>query len=267
MTEPTELVTYRLDGAVAVISLNRPDKRNAQNGPFLTALDAAWTTAARDPAVKVILLRAEGPHFSAGHDLSEVPDGYWTAGHGRVESGYRWESEHYWGYTRKWRDIPKPSIAAVQGRCIAGGLMLVFPCDLIVAADDAQFSDNTVDFGVGGVEYHGHTWEVGPRKAKEMLFTALPIDAGEALRRGFVNRVVPRAELDGNALELATLIATKNAFGLAQAKRAVNQTLDSMGQYAALQAGFDIHWTGHGNAYALGYDGMIRGNPRREPPG
>ena len=171
-----------------------------------------------------------------------------------LRRGACWDStpgkrKHYFGFSRRWRDIPKPSIAAVQGACIAGGLLLAWPCDLIIAADNARFSDPVVLMGIGGVEYHGHTWELGPRKAKEMLFTAKPVSALEAERRGMVNRVVPVAELDQQARELALDIATKHPHALAMAKRAVNQTLDTMGQYAALQSCFDIHQLGHASAY------------------
>jgi enoyl-CoA hydratase len=163
---------------------------------------------------------------------------------------YNWEKKHFLGLARKWRDIPKPTIAAVQGACIAAGLMLVWPMDLIIAADNARFSDPVVRMGIGGVEYHGHTWELGARKAKEMLFTAGFIDAAEAHRLGMVNRVVPLADLANATLTLAKEISLMHPHALQMAKRAVNQTLDTMGQFAALQAVFDIHSLGHANAWA-----------------
>jgi enoyl-CoA hydratase len=253
-------IIYETSEAVATITLNRPDRRNAQNQKLLVELNEAWEQAAADESVRVILLRANGPHFSAGHDLSpeelrsnpdvaHIRDSVTTRG---LLSLYTWEAKHYFGFSRRWRDIPKPSIAVVQGACIAGGLLLAWPCDLIIAADNARFSDPVVLMGIGGVEYHGHTWELGPRKAKEMLFTARPIDAHEAERRGMVNRVVPVAELDQKARELALEIAKMHPHALAMAKRAVNQTMDTMGQYAALQSCFDIHQLGHASAYAQG---------------
>ena len=148
--------------------------------------------------------------------------------------------------------MPKPSIAAVQGRCISGGLLLCWPCDLIVAADDAQFSDPVVLMGIGGVEYHGHTWELGPRKAKEILFTGRAMTAEEVAATGMVNRVVPRDQLDAETRTLAEQIAKMPPFALRQAKRAVNQTLDVQGFYAAIQSVFDVHQTGHGNALSVG---------------
>jgi len=252
-----DYILYSAEDGVATITLNRPERRNAQNQQFLEELNDAWERAALDEAVRVILLRAEGPHFSAGHDIS--PEAVRDGAFQRIEKTipergllgiHEWEARFYLGFSRRWRDIPKPSIAAVQGACIAGGLLLAWPCDLIVAADDARFSDPVVLLGIGGVEYHGHTWELGPRKAKEMLFTARPVDAHEAERRGMVNRVVPRADLDREALALAREIAQKHPHALAMAKRAVNQTLDIMGQTAALQNCFDIHQLGHASAYA-----------------
>ena len=252
-----EYIGYSVDERVATITLNRPEQRNAQNQQFLEELNEAWERAAEDEGVRVILLRAEGPHFSAGHDIS--PEAVRTGAFNRIretipERGllgiHEWEAKFYLGFSRRWRDIPKPSIAAVQGACIAGGLLLAWPCDLIIAADNARFSDPVVLMGIGGVEYHGHTWELGPRKAKEMLFTARPIDAAEAERRGMVNRVVPLADLETEARALAAEIAQMHPHALAMAKRAVNQTMDIMGQGAALQSCFDIHQLGHASAYA-----------------
>jgi enoyl-CoA hydratase len=197
----------------------------------------------------VIVLRAEGKHFSAGHDLKDR----WPApGEITLEWIYRAETRRYLEYTLRWRNVPKPSIAAVQGRCIAGGLMLCWPCDLIVAAEDALFSDPVVLMGIGGVEYHGHTWELGPRKAKEILFTGRAMTADEVAATGMVNKVVPRDQLDAATRALAEQIAKMPPFALRQAKRAVNQTLDVQGFYAAIQSVFDIHQTGHGNALSVG---------------
>lgn len=241
----SDTVIYEVQDNVAVISLNRPDKHNAQNPALLDALDAAWTRAAEDPDVKVILLRANGRNFSAGHDVSDESAVDMMAGFAYEEEGitrqYLWEQRTYFEYSRRWRNNPKPSIAAVQGACVAAGLMLCWPCDLIVAADNAWFSDPTIVMGIAGVEYHGHTWELGARKAKQLLFTADKIDANEAKQLGMVNEVVGIEELDAFSMALAQRIAKQNLFSLMMAKRAVNQTLDTMGQSAALQSAFDLH--------------------------
>jgi enoyl-CoA hydratase len=248
-------IDYEVADKIATITLNRPEAANAQNLALLDELDAAWTRAADDDSVTVIILRANGKHFSAGHDLNigdSVPDKI------TLELMYDHESRRYLEYTLRWRNVPKPSIAAVQGRCISGGLLLCWPCDLIVAADDALFSDPVVLMGIGGVEYHGHTWELGARKAKEILFTGRALTAEEAERTGMVNRVVPRDELDSQTRTLAEQIATMPPFALRQAKRAVNQTLDVQGFYAAIQSVFDIHQTGHGNALSIsGYPVLV----------
>jgi enoyl-CoA hydratase/carnithine racemase len=249
-------ILYEVSDHIATITLNRPEVFNAQNMALLDELDAAWTKAATDDDVRVILLRAEGKHFSSGHDLK---DRWPEPGALTLEWIYQAESRRYLEYTLRWRNVPKPSIAAVQGLCIAGGLMLCWPCDLIVAAEDARFSDPVVLMGIGGVEYHGHTWELGARKAKEILFTGRPVTAAEAERTGMVNRVVPRDRLDAETRELAEQIAKMPPFGLRQAKRAVNQTLDVQGFYAAIQSVFDIHQTGHGNALSVsGYPILVK---------
>ncbi|MFB4298705.1 enoyl-CoA hydratase [Actinomadura sp. NTSP31] len=249
-------ILYDVKDRVAVITLNRPEVANAQTMELLDDLDAAWSRAAADDEVRVIVLKGNGKHFSSGHDLKSggPPPAKIT-----LESIYAVEARRYLEYTLRWRNVPKPSIAAVQGKCIAGGLMLCWPCDLIVAAENAQFSDPVVHMGIGGVEYHGHTWELGPRKAKEILFTGRPVTADEAEKVGMVNRVVPLDELEPTTMELAGQIAQMHPFALRQAKRAVNQTLDVQGFYAAIQTVFDIHQTGHGNALSdVGFPVLLR---------
>ena len=251
------LILYEKQDRIAIITLNRPDQNNAQNPPLLDELDAAFDRATDDDEVRVIILNASGRHFSAGHDIGPdvVNHEPWSSMFSDVDENgllrmYNWEAKHFLGYCRKWRDIPKPTIASVQGACIAAGLMLIWPMDLIVAADNARFSDPVVRMAIGGVEYHGHTWELGPRKAKELLFTAGWMDANEAQRLGMLNQVVPLDKLHEATLELAQTIAKMHPHGLMMAKRAVNQTLDIQGQYNAIQACFDTHSLGHANAWA-----------------
>ena len=257
-------ILYSVSDGVAVITLNRPERANAQTMGLLDDLDAAWTRAADDDEVRVIVLRGNGKHFSSGHDLkdrsSPMPDKI------TLESIYKIEARKYLEYSLRWRNTPKPSIAAVQGKCIAGGLLLCWPCDLIVAADNAEFSDPVVFMGIGGVEYHGHTWELGPRKAKEILFTGRAVTAvgggaGRAWSTGWCRWPSWRRP----TMELARQIAQMHPFALRQAKRAVNQTLDIQGFYAAIQSVFDIHHTGHGNALSVGgYPILIRAEEMKE---
>jgi enoyl-CoA hydratase len=241
---------------VARIVLNRPEARNAQDTRMLYELNDAFDAAARDDEVKVILLAATGPHFSAGHDLREQNThqkmleyptvgtwcGFTCAG---AEAQMAREKEIYIGFSERWRNIPKPTIAAVQGRCVAGGLMLIWPCDIIIAADDAQFSDPVVSFGIGGVEFFAHPWELGPRKAKELLFTSDWLSADEARQLGMVNQVVPRDRLPEAALEMATKIAGKSLFALKLTKEAVNAAEDAQGRVQAMQTSFALHQLAH----------------------
>ena len=256
MTDEDQIL-YDVTDKVAVITLNRAHRANAQTMELLDDLNAAFERAASDEDVRVIVLRANGKHFSAGHDLS--------GGSGprpakmTLQDIYAIETRKYLNYSLSWRNIPKPTIASVQGKAIAGALLLVWPMDLIVAAENAEFSDPVVWMGIGGVEYHGHTWEFGPRKAKEILFTGRAVSAREAEQIGMVNRVVPLESLQEETMALASQIAQNDPFGLRQAKRAVNQTLDVQGFYAAIQSVFDIHQTGHGNALSVtGYPVLAR---------
>lgn len=249
--EKERFILYDVEDAVAWITLDRAEARNAQNALLLAQLDDAFARAAAAPEVRVVVLKANGPHFSAGHDISPknsramVGKIDWTDG---VASHYAWEKTNYLDMSRRWRNLPKPTIAAVQGRCIAGGLMLCWPCDLIVASDDALFSDPVARMGIGGVEYHGHTWELGARKAKEMLFTGGAIEAVEAHRLGMVNRVVASHSLLAETRGLAATIAAMDPFALRMAKEAVNRTLDEMGQWTAMQAVFDMHHLAHAHS-------------------
>jgi enoyl-CoA hydratase len=254
-----ETVSYRIhqpgDQGIAVISLNRDSKRNAQNNQMTYELNACYDAAARDSNVKVIVLRAEGKHFSAGHDLRDksnhldFPQVFPQSGFsGEGQEGMMaHEEEVYFNMCWRWRNIPKPVIAAAQGMTIAGGLMLLWVADIIIAAEDATFSDPVVAFGVNGVEYFAHPWEFGARKAKELLFTGDTFTAQEAMDAGMINRVVPATDLDAATMTMAAKIATKPGFALKLAKESVNQTLEAHGQYNAFRAAFSLQHLGHAN--------------------
>jgi enoyl-CoA hydratase len=247
---------------VARIVLNRPQARNAQNTQLLYELNAAFDRAAQDDEIKVVILAAAGKDFSAGHDLREHPRsvdmsrykvvGTWCGfGCAGSEAQMAREKEIYIGFSERWRNFAKPTIAEVQGRCIAGGLMLVWPCDLIVAADDAQFLDNTVNMGLSGAEFFNHPWELGVRKAKELLFTSGWWSAAEAHRLGMVNHVVPVAELSAFTLQLANRIAQQPLFALKLTKEAVNAAQDAQGRSSAMQTSFALHQLGHAHNMQL----------------
>jgi enoyl-CoA hydratase len=250
-------VRYERRGAAAVVTMDRPKYRNAQNSAMTYALDEAFGRAVDDAEVTVIVLAGAGDHFSAGHDIGsperDVDTSFdrkavlWWDHVGRSGGDQRFarESEVYLGMCRRWREIPKPMIAMVQGACIAGGLMLAWCADLVVAADDAFFADPVVRMGIPGVEYFAHPWVMGPRFAKEFLFTGERIPAARAREWGMVNRVVPRAELEAETFALAERIATMPQFGLALTKKAVNQAEDLMGLRSGMDAAFGLHHLAH----------------------
>jgi enoyl-CoA hydratase len=259
---------------VARIVLNRPDTRNAQDTRMLYELNDAFDRAARDNEIKVIVLAANGPHFSSGHDMSETNTaeniaefetvGTWCGfGCAGAEARMAYEKEVHIGFCERWRNIPKPMIAAVQGKVIAGGLMLIWPCDIIIASEDAQFADPVVGFGIGGVEFLHHPWELGVRKAKEMLFTSEFLTAEEARQLGMVNRIVSRESLQEAALEMAKKIAKKSLFALKLAKEAVNAAQDAQGRALALQTAFALHQLAH--THWLTVNGMLMDSSALSP--
>ena len=216
-----EMVAYETldEGRIARIWLNRPDEHNAQNRTLLVQLDEAFSRAEADDTVRVVILAARGRNFSAGHDLgsdaalAERKPGPTQhpsfSSHGAtlepiVEKLYHQEWHYFFENTCRWRDLRKITIAQVQGNAISAGLMLIWACDLIVAADNAKFSDVVaVRLGMPGVEYYAHPWEFGPRKAKELLLTGDSLDADEAYRLGMVSKVFPVDELEEKTLEFA----------------------------------------------------------------
>lgn len=263
-TDFTRIRYEKPEHAIARVVLNRPEIANAQDTRLLYELNDALDLAAQDNDVKVIVVAAEGRHFSSGHDLSpsrEATDtvlseyervGCW-GGFGRPgpEGMMALEEEMYLGLCWRWRNLIKPTIAEVQGKVIAGGLMLVWPFDLIVASRDAQFCDPTVTMGVNGHEYFVHAFELGARKAKELLFTAEPMTAQEAFQCGMVNQLAEPSELTEVTMTLARKIARQPSMGLTLAKQAVNQTLDAQGMWSALQASYSLHITGHSHSMVV----------------
>ena len=217
-----ETVLYtEITPEIARISMNRPEARNAQNMQLTYDLNAAFDRAAQSDEVKVIILSGEGPHFSAGHDMKGsgkplgefTPVGTWGSfDKPGAEGAMAREEEIYIQMCHRWRNIPKPVIAEVQGKTIAGGLMLAWISDIIIAADNAEFRDLVVGWGIPGVEYFAHPWELGHRKAREMLYTADWVSAEDAHRLGMVNHVVPLAELRQFSEAMARRIAEKPSF-------------------------------------------------------
>ena len=279
-------VLYEQRGRVALITLNRPEYANAQNSAMTYALDAAFARAVNDDEVAVLVLAGAGKHFCAGHDIG-TPERdadtsfdreavlWWDhVGKEGADARYAREMEVYLGMCRRWREIPKPSIAMVHGACIAGGLMLAWVCDLIVASDDAFFSDPVVRMGIPGVEFFAHPWVMGPRIAREFLYLGDRMSAARAYEVGMVNRVVPRADLESTAIGIAERIATMPRFGLALTKKAINEAEDQMGMRAGIELTFGLHHLAHAhNAETQGdqlagatVESMRAGNTATPPP-
>ena len=227
-----ETVRYEVDGPVCTITLDRPDSANAQNTQLIDELDAAFDRADEDDDVRVVVLAGEGKHFSAGHDLKELltKGDEWAKLRDTPEGKLHHEQVMYFDRCVKIRDFRKPTIAAVQGACSAAGLMLACMCDLIVAADDATFSNPVLRMTGAGVELLVEPWELGPRKAKEFLLCAETLDADDAERLGLVNKVVPRGELAKAAREMADKVALVPPVTAQAVKDSINRMLDFQGQ-------------------------------------
>ncbi|MDZ4828373.1 MAG: enoyl-CoA hydratase [Actinomycetota bacterium] len=236
-------IRYEVDGPVATVTLNRPEAANAQNAELIDALDAAFDTAEADDEIRVVVLAAEGKHFSAGHDLKELLAGeeYWAAMRDTPEGKLQHEQVMYFDKLVRIRDFRKPTVAAVQGACSAAGLMLATMCDLIVAADDAQFSNPVLRMSGVGVELLIEPWELGPRKAKEFLLCAETFTATEAERYGLVNRVVPRADLASEARAMADKVALVPPLTAQAVKDSINHMVDLMGQRESWRYHFMLH--------------------------
>lgn len=259
---------------VARVVMTRAEKHNSLNPELIFAIDAAFDRALADDTVKVVILAGEGRNFSAGHDIADTVEQYQekmqsasprkSAWSGFQEPGahgwYASEKEGYLESARRIRNFSKPTICAVQGKCIAGALIYAWVCDIIIAARTAQFSDPVVNFGVSGVEWLAHPWELGPRKAKEFLFTANSWSAEEAWRLGMVNHVVEPDELEAFTLDMAQNIARKPAFALKLAKEAINKTMDIQGQQNAIDQAFSLHHLCHQQNFRLFGYGMDTSN-------
>jgi enoyl-CoA hydratase/carnithine racemase len=231
-----ELVTYRVEGRVGIITLNRPDKLNAISVELKRALIKRFHEADRDPAASVVVLRAEGRAFSAGYDISPNParaarKGNALAWHESLTDDVRLEMTPW--------DMRKPVIAAVQGHCLGGGCELVMMCDITIAADDAHFGEPEIRFSNVGPALV-MPFVIGFKRARELLYMGDPIDAQTALAWGMVNRVVPRAELDAAAMKFARRMALMSPEALMATKLAINRGADAAGFRNAIRAGLDV---------------------------
>lgn len=235
---------YEKSDAIARITVNRPQVMNVISGIVYEELDAAFTQAEDDDEVKVIVVAGAGDNFGAGHDLGtkEMREEEETNPRDITPLGLmKYMDRVWWGMHDHWRNIGKPTIAMVQGYCIMGSWMLAAACDLIVASEDAKFTDRLVRWGGAHDEYPTLFWDLGPRKAKEQLWTGDFIDGKEAWRLGMVNRVVPRESLEEETMKLAKRIALNESVALRLSKLSINQAADIMGQSAAVKASCNVY--------------------------
>ena len=250
-----DTLLYEVDGAVATITMNRPEVANAQNTALIDDLDGAFDEADADDAVRVVILAGAGEHFSSGHDLKalvgqEAPDA-WVAMRETPEGKFHHEKVMYFDRCTRIHDFRKPTIAAVQGSCVAAGLMLACMCDLIVAADDAVFQNPVLRMTGAGVELLVEPWELGIRKAKEFLLTGDRIDAAEAWRLGLVNKVVPRVELMAATRALADKVALVPPVTAQVVKASINNVGELQGKSQSWKYHFMAHHWTHNTATAL----------------
>jgi enoyl-CoA hydratase len=278
-----EFVTYETlgDGRIVRILLNRPDARNAQNRGLLVELDDAFRTAEKDDDVRVVILGGVGPLFSSGHDLGSAQriqeqtpgplqhETYRTDGGTRLAAEKRTLQEwhYYYQNTLHWRNLRKITIAQVHGTVYAAGLMLMWACDLIVASENTMFADPVgARLGMCGTEYFAHPWEFGPRRAKELLLTGDGLSAEEAHQIGMVSKVFPDDQLAERTLEFAERIAQRPSVTSLLIKESVNQSVDMMGFYNALQASFSIHQLNHSHWAELNENGQAWASPEHGVP-
>src|SRR5271169_2327119 len=268
-------------GRVVRIMLNRPDSRNAQNRGLLVELNEAFLEAEADDEVRVVILGGTGPMFSSGHDLgSKAAREEGMPGPGQhptrtingatrqgAESLMLQEWHYFFENTRRWRNLRKITIGQAHGDVYAAGLMLLWACDLIVASDDVRFADVVgTRLGMCGMEYFGHPWEFGPRKAKELMLTGDAIDVHEAHRLGMVSKVFTREELADRTLDMARRIGQVPTMAALLIKESVNQTVDNMGFYNSLQSCFTLHQLNHSHWAGVRDDKRATAGPEQGVP-
>jgi enoyl-CoA hydratase len=263
-------ILYAVADGVGVITLNRPQYRNAQSWRMLDEVDQAFDLARADKDVRVVVMRGAGGVFSTGHDLG-TPEGAayraerYQPGVDANDSFKRYNLD----LLLKWRNFEKPTVAMVEGYCIYAGWMMAAAMDVVFAADDAQF--------LGGfVEYNTIPWDIGVRKAKELVFESRFITAAEAAELGFVNRVLAPADLERETMAWARRVAEQNPALLRLAKVQMNKAQDaqgfsnavedSLGDYCAMMwmPGADLRLEGERRMLAV--DLAVRGR-RGERPG
>lgn len=257
-------ITYETldEGTIARIMLDRPNQRNAQQRGLLVELNEAFLRAEADDRVRVVILGGNGPMFSSGHDLGSKqmmqeyqpgPEQHASFGEngGTREAAEKLmlqEWHYFFQNTLRWRNLRKITVAQVHGEVYAAALMLMWSCDLIVAAEGTRFADVVgTRLGMCGVEYFAHPWEFGARKTKELMLTGDSLSVDEAYALGMVSKVFPVDELADRTVEFAQRIAKVPTMAALLVKESVNQTQDNQGFYNSLNACFTMHQLNHGH--------------------
>jgi enoyl-CoA hydratase/carnithine racemase len=245
--ESTELETiiYEKDGAIARIVLNMPEKANIQSAQQVWDFEDCLTWADRDEEVKVLIVKANGKGFCAGHAIvsrEEMADVYPTTGPTPERT---WKKHNYdlflWPPLRLW-EFSKATIAQVHGYCLGGGTIYSHMCDLTIASDDAYFQMPLAQgFGLPGAQTLVEPWMLmNWKRAYEYLYLAPTLSAEQAREWGLVNRVVPRAELEANVEETARTIAQMPLTTIMTVKAGVKRAWETMGMRVHLQSTADF---------------------------
>ncbi|MGH9291426.1 MAG: enoyl-CoA hydratase/isomerase family protein [Acidimicrobiales bacterium] len=229
---PVDLVTFERTGSIGTCTINRPDKLNALSHAVVYQLQGLLREVAEDDETKVLMLRGAGASFSAGYDLTEEADG---------ENACSWHEtlSRDVAMTMELWAFPKPTMAVVRGWCLAGGCELAMACDLVVAADDARFGEPEIRYGSGPVTLL-MPFVIGQKKTNELLFTGDTVDAVEAQRLGFVNRVVSGEQLETEARRLAERIALAPLPVLKMTKLSLVRAFQAAGLNEAVAHNLDL---------------------------
>jgi len=264
-------IGYAAKDGLGVITLERPAYRNAQSYRMLDEIDAAFDLARGDAAVRVVVVRGAGGVFSTGHDLGTAEGMAYRAALGAKPGVQTYDQfkRYNLDLLLKWRNFPKPTVAMVEGYCIYAGWMLAAAMDVVFASEDAEFL-------AGMVEYMSIPWDIGVRRAKELVFESRFIGAAEAARYGLVNRVLPKAELEAETFAWARRVAQNSPEVLRMAKLQMNKAQDaqgfsqavedSLGDYCAMMWMPGVNLRMEGQNRLLAVDLAVQGR-RGERPG
>src|ERR1700761_9537529 len=248
-------LSYAVDGPLGGVALDLPQYKNAQGYRMLDEIDAAFDLAAADKDVRVLIVRGSGGDFCRAHELG-TPEGMeYRRGLGAAPGAQTYDQFRKYNFDLllKWRNFAKPTVAMVEGYCIYAGWMLAACCDIVFAADDAQFL-------AGFVEYMSIPWDIGIRRAKELCFESRFITAAEAAQYGFVNRVVAPEVLEKETYAYAHRVAENSPDALRFAKIQMNKAQDAQGFTNALEDSLGDY---QAMMYLLGSEQMRVGGQRR----